>query len=72
MVKVKCKKHGEHLIKPTDLVVLLEQYVAVAVDAAFNQPLPVVEGVSTPEVLRDLFCPQKDLDDLKTGRAKRV
>jgi hypothetical protein len=70
MVKVKCPKHGEHLLKPTDVAVLLEQYVIQISNLAFHEPLPEIDGISTPEALYRAFCPQKDVDDLKIGRAK--
>lgn len=67
MVKVKCHKHGEHLVKPTDAAVLIEHYRYMAAGLAYSDPLPVNSYSNIPQML-SVLCPMTDLETIKSGK----
>jgi hypothetical protein len=67
MVKVKCHKHGEHLIKPTDAAVLIEHYRYMAAGLAYSEPLPE-NKISNINVMLNVLCPMADLEGIKSGK----
>lgn len=69
MVKINCHRHPEgHIVKPSDAAVLVDLYRNKVIELAYEPPLPDVAGVSDPDSLRQVTCPQADLDVLKNSR----
>ena len=65
-VKVNCHRHvSGHIMKPSDLAVLVTFYQDKLVEMAYEPPLPEVAGVSDADALRRITCPQADLDGIK-------